>query len=588
MARVPTYDNFQATPGVRQGRATTSLSGDAAALAGRQSQQLGGSLTQIGGEIGAIAQAEQEKANKIRVNDAYNQAIQTAQDLRKEYGELKGGSVMQVGEGKRPLGDHYYEELNKRLAEISDTLDNPAIRDQFSVLADDLSTRFRGEALAYEAEQSAVYAQNVLDTTVVTSFDVIATEPFNAGVVGFHVDRARDALKDKFAGQGLDAAGIEEQTKAVLGKGHTNVIDILLEKADTAGAKAYFEAHREDFNGADAEMMEAKLGKAGVASKALETVSGLLADMPLRGREVKRATLDAELRKRVGDDPVLLKAARDELNYQINQHEDQAQDAYVKTFDNVLGMIIGGTPPAEIYQNPAYLSLDTKDSYNLYQVMQGLRSEETQKQWDQAFSDLMYTEQGRAELLSMSEEELNRKINDVGPANLNALRKARTTYLEAPSKLAEASIASNRFNVIAQEMGFDPFNTKLKPEQKAELADLRYRLTNIIDEVQRAKGRKLTGQEQDIIIRQELSDTVILRGKKGLFGRGAAQPAKTIMLKPDQVEDVIVPEGDRLLAIAALGRMYANDPRPEFDPSNPENIRRLYLKSKGLTDAGAD
>jgi hypothetical protein len=588
MPKVPTYDNFQVMPGVRQGNVTPSLTPEAAALAGRQSQVIGGAISQAGGELGKIAQAEQEKANRIRVQDAYNQAILQAQDLRKEYGQLKAGDVMKVGNEGRALGDHYYDELNKRIAEIGGELGNPAVREQFDLLAEDLATRFRGDAVAYEAEQSAVYARQVLDTTVVTSFDVIMSDPFKPGVVEQHVSMARDALHERFTAEGLDAAGVEEKTKDVLGKGHTNVIDLLLEQSDPEGAKTYFKRHRTDFNAGDAELMEAKLNKASVGTKVVNTVQDLLAEYPLRGREVPRATMERRLREMVGtDNPELLRAAREELSYQINLHEDQAQDAYRKTFDNVLGKVLSGTPPSEMYSDPAYLALDASDSEKIFQIMKGLNDEDTNNRWNNEYSELVNTQEGRTRLLAMTEEEVNRLINDVGPANLAALRKARTAYQEAPNKLAEANISSTRFNVIAQSMGYEPFAKKPTPEQKAELATLRYRLTTALDEEQRARGRKLTGAEQDEFFRREMSNTVLLRGRPGLFGQGEAYSRAAIMLEPDEVEDILVPLPDMAAIAASLSTKYAQNPLPQFQPTK-ENIRRVYLKSKGLVDADAE
>ena len=72
MARVPTYDTFQATSNTLP--QTRLDMPDFQDVAGRQAQQTGDAMMRVGDQIGRLAIEEQHEANQLRVIDASNQA----------------------------------------------------------------------------------------------------------------------------------------------------------------------------------------------------------------------------------------------------------------------------------------------------------------------------------------------------------------------------------------------------------------------------------------------------------------------------------------------------------------------------------
>lgn len=258
MPKVPGYDNLEVLPGVRQPtRVQNQLTPEAASLPGRQLQGLAGGLADAGAALGNYAQAEQEKVNKVRLNDAFNRASEEANRLKNEYSQLKGAEAAKGVKGK-PLADHYAAELEKRLAEIGKDMHAPVLREKFSLLAGEMTTQFRNGASTYEVEQGAVYAGQVRDATVLSAFNAISAEP-SSPTVSFHMARARDALTEKFRDAGFADEALDQQVKQALGKSHTVILDQLTNEGRYDEAVAYFEAHRGDFLESDARSIKAAM-----------------------------------------------------------------------------------------------------------------------------------------------------------------------------------------------------------------------------------------------------------------------------------------------------------------------------------------
>jgi hypothetical protein len=255
MARIPQYSGGNVQPIVRPGtRVTGAPSADQASLPGRQLQGLAGAVGAVGDAIGDYAAKEQEKINKVRFNDAYNQALNEANRLKNEMAQYQGAEAVK-GINGRPLTDHYRDELQKAFSKIGEGLSAPDLKDGFGLAADDLAAKFMREADTYFVEQGAVYTEQVRDATVIESFNQIATAP-SSPLVSAHMARARDAITDKLRDSGLDGEALDQQVKRTLTQGHTNIIDQLNKAGNYAEAQAYFDRHKSDFMEADAKAMQ--------------------------------------------------------------------------------------------------------------------------------------------------------------------------------------------------------------------------------------------------------------------------------------------------------------------------------------------
>lgn len=258
MARVPVYQGGQVLPEIRPGvQVQSPLSMEAASLPGRNAQTLAQGLGAVSSELGRVAEVEQDKINKVRFNDAYNEALSEAARLKSEYTQLKAAEAVKGVDG-RPLAAYYDEKLKEAIDRIGSDLTAPDLRQGFGLAASDLQSRFMIDAESYEVEQGAAYAEQVRDSTIVRSFDEIATSP-SSPVATFHLGRAKDALRDKLTDAGFDGEALDQQMKQALGQAHAGVIDQLSNAGNYEEAEAYFERHKGDFMRADAAAMQTAL-----------------------------------------------------------------------------------------------------------------------------------------------------------------------------------------------------------------------------------------------------------------------------------------------------------------------------------------
>jgi hypothetical protein len=219
----------------------------------------------VGDAIGDYAAKEQDKINKVRFNDAYNQALNEANRLKNEMGQYQGAEAVK-GINGRPLTDHYRDELQKAFSKIGEGLSAPDLKDGFQLAADDLSAKFLRDTETYEVEQGRVYTEQVRDATIVTAFDQIAAAPSDIEILDREYKRATSAIKEKLMDGGYNADpksdGYEAYQlayKTAMGTAHTTVIDGLNEKGQYETAQAYFDRYKDDFMPGDAKMVQAAM-----------------------------------------------------------------------------------------------------------------------------------------------------------------------------------------------------------------------------------------------------------------------------------------------------------------------------------------
>ena len=506
-------DSYQELPGVRGGQVSNPLSGTTPTdIAGRQAAQMGQGLRGAGAELAKIVQEEQEKANKVRLNDAYNQALTAAHALRYDkdagYLKLKGADAVKGVQGDdggyRPITDSYSEKLDSQLAEIRKNLGNDDVSSQFDLVADDLRTKFRNEAVTYEAEQGSVYAQQVRDATIVASANeltVIApaltsTDPKTAAAaaakMNFQNFRARQAAVDTARAAGLDGEALTGAVQSAMGKAHTAVITSLLEAKDVASAKAYYQENVDDYSPLEAKAIKAKLDVAVNATVAIGAVDEVLTAYPLiQNVPANKSEMDGALRAKFVDDPEGLKAARAELSQRLGDHEFQETETNAGNVDAVWKLRNAGRSLASVESSSAWLALPG--------AMQG----QLRQQWTADLNDpaKLPSETWQAWLqLTMDEDALA----GMTPAQISALEpkfgrsltqslsenakqvKAKRAGVAVAAAFASPKIDTDAFLTIAKDFGLKAYTQDLKSEDAQALAALRYQLETAVAQHQLA------------------------------------------------------------------------------------------------------
>jgi len=192
MARVPTYDSFQASPAAMpQVRVVAPNAPDTAGL---QAQQTGRAMASTGQAVGQIALDIQQQANQLRVDDALNRAREEALRLTYDkdagFQHQKGLTALERPDGKR-LADEYDEVLQSKLSALAAGMGNDAQRQAFSLRANDIRTAFRGSVLQHEAQEFKTYGLSVSEGVQSTALREIGLNWRNPDAVNAAVERIR-------------------------------------------------------------------------------------------------------------------------------------------------------------------------------------------------------------------------------------------------------------------------------------------------------------------------------------------------------------------------------------------------------------
>lgn len=252
MPRVPTYDNFQATPNsLPQTRLTMQ---DMPDVAGQQAQHMGQSLQRAGGELGKIALDMAQQANQVREDDAFNQLSEAAQRLKfdKDAGftNVKGINALQRGSGK-PLADEYAGNLKEQISKINEGLSNDAQRQGFMRRAGRLVAQFHGEAMAHEAGEFKTYAMSVREGTIANRMNEIGLNYNNPQAIDEAVTSIQASVYEQGRLLGKSAEWQEAQARKLTSNAHQVALSAAIEKNDVAYADAYLKKYSSQMDADD-------------------------------------------------------------------------------------------------------------------------------------------------------------------------------------------------------------------------------------------------------------------------------------------------------------------------------------------------
>ena len=172
MARLPSAaDLMRGRPGVSVGGGVTAArpgpvpqvgDGGAAGL-----MEVGKALVSVGGELDKVFKAEQERADKLRAEDSFNQLRDQQLDL--SLGEENGFAKLKGGDAANgDLLKKWTQKFDDSQRKIEGTLENDRQRDAFRQRAAVARAGFQGDIYRHVAQQTDVYALNVYKGTIDT------------------------------------------------------------------------------------------------------------------------------------------------------------------------------------------------------------------------------------------------------------------------------------------------------------------------------------------------------------------------------------------------------------------------------------
>ena len=350
MPRIPAAEGFGVLPGIRSGGARPVLSVEQAAQPGRQMQERGAQMMQIGAQIGDYAQQQQERINRARVQDATRQAERVALEYRQQMEQLQGAQAAEGIDGM-PIGTYFSRKLERSTAEIERSLGSPAAREAFREQALALQSRFSERAMLYEAEQAEVFLTQNQDAEVGHQVNMLSV---NAGGAdeGLSRERLRAAYAAKFQTAGFAGDALEQEVRREMAKSHAIIIEQYLNDDQYIAAKAYFERYKDtDFSDIDAKKIEDGMAEQGRELEAIgeadliwTETGGTYGDALARSRKIA----DPQRRQAVEKQLALLKTQDDAAKEAKDNSDYETGMSYVVTGRPIPGTLLAGASPLTI------------------------------------------------------------------------------------------------------------------------------------------------------------------------------------------------------------------------------------------------
>jgi soluble lytic murein transglycosylase len=250
MPRIPA-DNYipMADAGaVQPFRLDSGISPDLAAAPGRQMQQVGQGLMNMGGEVSRIAIDFQDQINQSRVLDARNQLAQfkgvLADDPKEGYLSRMGLDALKPEDGKS-LADVYTDRYQQRMDEVMKGLDNDRQRLMLKPHASDIALQIQQETQKHALGQFRNYQLSNLDGQLKLNVDDAARNWKDPVAVQRNLLQAQTAIANAGALQGKAPAEIEAQVRIASSTVHAKVLAAALENNNPQYADLYFQTHKD-------------------------------------------------------------------------------------------------------------------------------------------------------------------------------------------------------------------------------------------------------------------------------------------------------------------------------------------------------
>ncbi|MFM0071847.1 transglycosylase SLT domain-containing protein [Paraburkholderia sediminicola] len=183
----------------------------------QQISQAGDALGQTSDAMSQIAIDAQSRITQTRVDDANNQVQAAAYALKYDpqngYVNKTGLAAMSPDANGVMPADAAVAKLNDTAQSIRATL-QPEQQRMFDMNYGEFATRFAGEALAHEGQQTRQYSLDTNNSTIKLAQDAAAQDFANADLLNAHIAAAGSAAYKNAQVQGLGGPTLDQTVKA--------------------------------------------------------------------------------------------------------------------------------------------------------------------------------------------------------------------------------------------------------------------------------------------------------------------------------------------------------------------------------------
>lgn len=575
MPRVPVVDGPRVAESPLQGGQQRS-SVTPGMLQSQQMGETGRALTEIGAAI-------QERTDADLV-------MRAETELKNQYLTWEADAKQRRGQQAWGVAKDASKWFDDNAGKIAEGLTSERQRMLYTQTVQKLRTHSLGTFSEFEAGQRRESLDSSAQASIVGSINMAAANPQNTEVLAA---TKADILKRNQARAQLNGWPPELATAKeaeYLTNFHKQVIQGLV-RDNPAAAEAYFQANKGEIEGTQHAEVGAFAQKA-TATRLGEMAAGdawtklgprsdrdavqldkleqAIRDRGDLGDEAKKSAISA-LRERA----VAFKDARRERDDQLEASVNQA--------------ILNGAGAGQIRSMPAFLQLSPESARKImdYVENRALRNEqrlaarESRAAAADAREQTRLTREGMGayliysnpdNLVGMSEHQVLNLLPTLGNDLTQHLMQQKRA-LGNPAKLAEARMDQEDFDHIGRQMSLPVDKTTKSEAEKQLIGELKYRVEQRIAAVQQASGKPLARNEKMDLMRQEMARTVSV---SGWFSN---TDVPVIALTPKQVENVVIPAGDRKQITEAMQTYFRRTGAKQYEPTE-ENLRRFYLLSK--------
>lgn len=288
---------------------------------GRAMMRLGAGLEAEGDKLYAQFKVEEERADKLRVQDAINQLRTKALDL--EVGETEGYRRLQgaaaVTKGLLPEYERKYQDSVNL---IKGGLSNDRQREMFLSHQTPIGLSLKEGVVRHQMQQGEVYAKQVFEGTVKTAIDTSVANFDNPLIVQLALESIAQSTND-LAERGNWPKELRDATfNDQAGKVHAAVIGQALATGNTAYAEKWFNEHKK--SGQIDTQTASRLEVAVRDGEQKQIANGYRSDF-LEIQQTRSLRALGALKTRVLGDPKLGEDRRNALVAQIQNEENRVE-----------------------------------------------------------------------------------------------------------------------------------------------------------------------------------------------------------------------------------------------------------------------
>lgn len=434
------------------------------------------------------------------------------------------------------------------------------------------------------------YKEQQLNASAESSYRAAQAVSVNEAATVGTEDAAIKALAD-MGQKRLEWARLQgwtpEQIKADELNSATVLHSVMVQKLmrqDPAAAQVYFDKYRGAIGAEQQVQIEGALRQVSAAVDGSATAGEVWAQLGPKadGMPVELDKMEAAARAKYPNDPTRQRAAIENIQQRAAAHNAAERERTAGKVNSVMDAYSRGTPMSRLQTMPEFMALPGAERARIQEHI----ADRNHALWARSLEDRARLERAAQvkafpAFLDYSDPE---KLGTMTRAQVTALLPQlgneltghlvqRWDAMQKPAARLEARMDQEDFNHVADSMGLRPYDPTKSEAQRQQLGELKFRLEQMVDQVQRATKAPMSREDKLDMFKNEMARKVVV---DGWFGD---REVPVIQLKPEEVSKVLVPPEERPKIVEALQQMYRTTGDAAYAPTEA-NMRRVYLQNK--------